>query len=302
MQRFFLIFIALFVVASLPWQAQAQATDWTLDDYEQLVRETLAAAQRNDEIGVREAGERLISISHVQTPGGEVLPVDNSWLVEELDNPSLNMRRIREHMGIVVEVLTSARSSSPDDLQRLRDILSRRPYDLIDPNQPNRGFDPPNLDFFSFAWIGDCLVILGWLSVGGMIIYIIMMFRRNVSSTTKRAKNKAAELAPILLPSTSAKAIEKADQEAFSGDFRTAVRYLYLSTLLWLAERNALAFDRTLTNHEVLAALPPGSTLYKRLAPVIQTFDRVWYGFKEIDQAAFETYRQQVTQLREGRS
>jgi len=70
---------------------------------------------------------------------------------------------------------------------------------------------------------------------------------------------------------------------------------------LWLEERGVLRYDRTLTNREVLEAVPTGSPLRGRLAPVVQTFDRVWYGFDEIDQAAFDAFRQQVAGLREGR-
>jgi hypothetical protein len=76
------------------------------------------------------------------------------------------------------------------------------------------------------------------------------------------------------------------------------VRYLYLSALLWLDERDHLRYDRALTNREYLERVRNNPALRTRLAPVIETFDRVWYGHAALDAQAFAAYQEQIEALR----
>jgi hypothetical protein len=46
------------------------------------------------------------------------------------------------------------------------------------------------------------------------------------------------------------------------------------------------------------AASCDNPALRARLGPIIETFDRVWYGYAPIDEAAFAAYRRQVEELR----
>ncbi|RMD73583.1 MAG: DUF4129 domain-containing protein, partial [Chloroflexi bacterium] len=75
-----------------------------------------------------------------------------------------------------------------------------------------------------------------------------------------------------------------------AGDRRSAVRYLYLAALLWLDEQGLLHYDRSLTNREYLQQLRDQRSLRDRLAPVVNTFDAVWYGQQVIDEQAFARY------------
>ncbi len=282
--------------------ALAQTADWTLDEYQQLVREALASAQRNDEIGLRDAAAKLKAITELQAPDGSILPVNNSWLTTELDKSTVNMQRIATRLGTIIEVLTHTNTSDPAALEQLRGILSNPPF--------NYNLDVPDVpvslsggDWLAslFSISKSCLTFLGILAVVILIGYFVVTLRNNsLPAPRKLTSEPNSEELPMV--KSSGEAIQRADQVAQEErDFRKAVRFLYLSTLLWLSERQVLAFDRTLTNREVLAAIPTASPLHARLAPVVQTFDRVWYGFKDIDQAAFEHFRQQVTALREGR-
>src|SRR5438105_3325024 len=89
-----------------------------------------------------------------------------------------------------------------------------------------------------------------------------------------------------------------AQQLAGMGDYRTAMRQLYLSTLLWLDEHAYLRYDRSLTNREYLRALAKAPALRDALQPVVEAFDRVWYGFAPISAPEFERYRNQVDAIR----
>jgi hypothetical protein len=94
-------------------------------------------------------------------------------------------------------------------------------------------------------------------------------------------------------------AAQHASDMARAGDYRRAARMLYLSSLLWLDEHGRLRYDRALTNREYLDRLGDDPTLRERLRPVVETFDRVWYGHTPLDAAGFAAYEGQVAALRE---
>jgi hypothetical protein len=94
-------------------------------------------------------------------------------------------------------------------------------------------------------------------------------------------------------------ALAQAGTLAAGGDYRAAIRYLYLSTLLLLDERRLLRYDRSLTNREVLGQVAGDEALVERLRPVVEEFDRVWYGFAPVDEAEYEDYQRQIEQVRE---
>lgn len=113
-------------------------------------------------------------------------------------------------------------------------------------------------------------------------------------------------------PLTAQSAQQQAQRLAAAGNYRQAVRQLYLSALLSLEERDLLRHDRSLTNRELLeqlhnriasngaaaedvvSQLVPVET---HLQPVIDTFDAVWYGQREPDQQTFERYAQDLDAL-----
>ena len=198
-------------------------------------------------------------------------------------------------------MLTAARTSDPADLAKLRAILNAPPFadQAIPESSGNNPFGWLDWLFDPSQFITGCLTILAIIVVTGVIGYTALAIRGGLKREARRPIANGLEGEERNL--SSVKAIQRADEVAVEGDFRKGVRYLYLSTLLWLEERGVLRYDRTLTNREVLEAVPTGSALRGRLTPVVQTFDRVWYGFDEIDQAAFDAFRQQVAGLREGR-
>lgn len=285
----------------LPMAAFAQAADFSVGEYAQLVREAFAAAQRNDEIGLREVATQLVSIKTVAAADGTSLPVNNQWLADELAEKTPNLQAIEGRLGAQVEVLTAARTSDPADLAKLRAILNAPPFadQAIPESSGNNPFGWLDWLFDPSQFITGCLTILAIIVVTGVIGYTALAIRGGLKREARRPIANGLEGEERNL--SSVKAIQRADEVAVEGDFRKGVRYLYLSTLLWLEERGVLRYDRTLTNREVLEAVPTGSALRGRLTPVVQTFDRVWYGFDEIDQAAFDAFRQQVAGLREGR-
>jgi hypothetical protein len=79
-------------------------------------------------------------------------------------------------------------------------------------------------------------------------------------------------------PGSSGLAIEEASRAAGAGDFRSAVRLVYMGVLLRLDEQDLIRFDGTSTNWEYLARLKKTSPVYELLRPVTVLFDVKWYG------------------------
>jgi hypothetical protein len=98
-------------------------------------------------------------------------------------------------------------------------------------------------------------------------------------------------------PSTSTGARERARLSEGAQDYRSAIRYLYLSSLLTLDERGLIHYDRALTNREHLRQIGDNPQLVKALSPVVHTFDRVWYGFAPVDESLYQDFRQNVERL-----
>jgi hypothetical protein len=99
------------------------------------------------------------------------------------------------------------------------------------------------------------------------------------------------------LPRSAAEARQQARVAAQSGLYRDAVRRLYLAALLQLSEHHLITYERSLTNREVLIRVSGDSPIRPHLEPVIATFDQVWYGVREPDQATFNAYEKEIDTL-----
>lgn len=290
--------------------AQAQsAPPPDLPAYEGLLREAYFAAGRGDRLGVEAVVPRLTDSAGVRLADGTVVPVDNRWLQEALADPQADLEPVAARLGALIDALAAPQSTSdPQALEQLKAILARPPFASEQPAS-----EPGWLERF-FQWLGDLLgglfrpagaainsggELLGWvllalgtLAIVGLLAYAALSLRRGV---VREAVAPGSDLEAGL---TANLALQQAGETARSGDYRTAVRYLYLSSLLWLDEQGMLRYDRALTNREYLAQVRGNSSLHARLTPVVETFDRVWYGHTPIDSDTFESYRRQVDELR----
>ncbi len=97
-------------------------------------------------------------------------------------------------------------------------------------------------------------------------------------------------------PQTPAGARRRAAGSAQAGDYRNAVRNLYLSALLTLEQKGLVPADRSLTNRELLAQVA-ANPLHSHLRPVVETFDDVWYGVQQPDTVTYNAYMGAIDQL-----
>ena len=128
--------------------------------------------------------------------------------------------------------------------------------------QPVGGLSPSDACFWRFCSAIGC----GAFSVA-------------FSPTTARARRTGSRE-----PATAAEARKQASTQAQSGDYRGAVRSLFLSALLHLRENDMLHYLDSHTDRGLLASLPTQSPAHLYLQPVVETFERVWYGIREPDE------------------
>jgi hypothetical protein len=304
-----LVLAATLLAAAAPARAQGQSPD--LATYTLWLREAQAAAGRGDRLGLEAAAERLAAADSVQLSTGAAIDVDNGWLAEALEDADPDLGAIGARLGAILDALALPPSAAPADAQaRLDQILSRPPFLRPEDDQPPAWLRDL-LDWLArtleqllrpvgraasvgaqpIAWV---IGIIGALLLLAVIVYLVRGLRRGiVDEAGSGDHDPEANL-------TAKTALDQAGGLARGGDYRSAVRYMYLSALLWLDEREVLRYDRALTNREYLDRVRDNPALRDRLAPVIDTFDRVWYGHLPIDEATFAAYQRQVEELRQG--
>ena len=158
-----------------------------------------------------------------------------------------------------------------------------------------------------------------WLT----LIVILTIGSGAVLFWLRRRRESAAQLsiplaiAPLPDPSGSTEASERSEDEWFAladrlereGDFRLALRSVYLGLLAGLAQREWLTIRRDRTNRDYLneftrrwrrrpqAALEQRIEIPEKLRGSLRQFDRVWYGSHVPTPEAVATYRQDQREL-----
>lgn len=312
-----LLLLAL-TLASRP--VAAQESPLPLDQYEQLVRAAYAAASRADRIGLDEAASRLTTIRAVALPDGAAAPVDNGWLADELAAEPPAYHAITARLGAILDALgRPASAHDPDALAKLDAVFARPPFasrevpsawthfwnavgnaignffDWLFRNLPSGGQAGAPTPWGRLSPLGWMFLIVGLLLVLGLVIYAVRGVRRALVRDAQVREEAAADDEAI----NAGVAIDRAGEAARAGDYRSAARYLYLSSLLWLDERKLLRYERSLTNREVLEQSRDRPALHQRLTPIVATFERVWYGKRPLDEAGYRQYEQQVRALRD---
>ena len=134
-----------------------------------------------------------------------------------------------------------------------------------------------------------------WLVIGVAIVAMIVgavLLLWESADDAQKAKRKVE-------PETPEEAVDEGRALIAVGNYRGAVRHLFLAALLTLDERNLLQYDATRTNYELLDGAKLGPVIVETLVPVIETFERVWYGFEVVGVAEYETLAGQIERLKQ---
>ncbi len=323
LRRFVLLTIILLLFSALvaTGVAAAPRTDAIpLDQYWDLVeasRQTLADLRGESTETIRAGLDELAvqweSVTEVQLESGETLPLDNGYILSALRAEEPNLVTLTK----TFDMLLAARADYPrarftsKDIQPLNEILARPEFQWKEeaPNPINDWFQKL-WDRFA-AWLdklfpdkevtvtvpGGSLPVWTWLTVLFLALILAYVFRGLFADLVAEAKlNGNGDPDEVL---TADAAFQRAQSLSRGRDYRAAVRYLYLSSLLLLDERGLLRYDRTRTNREYLRTVSDSPELAQPLSEVIDVFDNVWYGYHELDEERFKHYSDRVEELKE---
>ena len=320
------LLITLWLTATLHPSAVAAQDALAVADYWRAVDETqakvaqLAGAPATPETErmrqLAAEADRWRTIVAVVLPDGAQVAVDHSALIAELTAASPDLARVEAQLA----ALATARHNWPDvsftaaDLAPLTSILAQPAFDYTQPEAPAlwRWLMEQWEQFL--AWLEGLLPIPaagepGLLTVplveqvatlvllvllAALVIYVL----RGVLADLAAEASLAPEEQEAGEPLTADTALQRAQARSDEGDYRAAVRYLYLSTLLRLEERGLLRYERALTNREVLRRVAHDPTLATVLRDVVDVFDRVWYGYQPLDGPAYQRYASAVEALK----
>jgi hypothetical protein len=250
-------------------------------------------------------------ISAIALPEGEVIPIDTSYLVALLraDEPSLSFLKSHLITLFTLQRFWPERVFDSEDADYVQTILARPEFQWAE-EKPNPLSEWINrvinwfLKLFKDLFPSDSgsqvNIDLSWLYYIGSTIFIIFLlyyvFRGTFANLVSEAEIEDDTGEDKYL--TAEKAIARAHSLSRQGDLRQAVRYLYLSALFFLEENGVLKYEASKTNREYVQSIADRAPLARSLNRVVETFDKVWYGFRQIDEAAYSKYEEEVKTLR----
>lgn len=304
--------------SQLAVQAQ-DGTPITLAEYWDLVRDTRQAVDQLEakpEATIREGLNALAGqwqeVTAVKLSDDSVIQIDSSYLAAELRRAPPELERLEN----LLDALLHAHEKYPqkvftaEDVNPLNEILARPEFQWQQEQQSLRMPDwLANLydRFLNFVdrviFTTVTLIYEGRIlfQIAGAFLFVFTLFfiARSLSRNLVREAQLAAEGNESDEVLTSKSAFKRAESLSMQGDYRNAIRYLYLSSLLVLDEQGLMRYDRSRTNREYLRSVSSKPELAKPLQDVIDVFDRVWYGFEGVDEQTYQSYVERVDELRE---
>jgi hypothetical protein len=280
------------------------------------------------EEGVRQVRKLLPKSENVEMES-QVVTIDNTWLHEMLASYEIeaNQRKRMEQLteigsrlgaletklGSLNENGREAEAENPKD--RIREVLSRPAY--------REKTDSPITAFIKetrrkiISFIEDVLrkifggvlgqgsgasalyLILIVIALGAALILAVRMLRGR-GSVKRRDQRRTVLGEEIEAGVTSADLAAAALAAARAGDFRTAMRKLYISLLYEMAERDLIEIEAHVTNREYLARVSRFAALASSMRYLTDRFDYFWYGMFPSSEADFKEYMEHYSEAMEG--
>lgn len=268
-----------------------------LEQTEVLVQVALVQSDPDSALESRDAAAELwVDVRQVRTTDSNI-NVDVTWITLPLSvGDSASLERLQRQIRALLDARRRSGSASSEgaSFTALDEVLRDERFQYDDPlvptpiptQLPESDINAPNL---SPEFSQTVLLVIGIILASVVVLY----FARNL-----RVQSAALEASSADEPKTSAGAVDMAESHASARDYRSAMRYLYLSSLLLLNEKGLIHYDSTLTNREHLRQVRNQPQLYDLLRRVVNTFEEVWYGFAPVDETYYRQYVDTVEQLR----
>jgi hypothetical protein len=313
--RFFqFLFIIFFFTTSaagapIPFSGYATRIERAQAGMGELVESDMPADRLIERLS---AIKRLVPKQQEVQFDSQVVRVDNSWLhiaidgVAKIPGDDVEGRRstlteISERLSTLHERIRQSQqvAHAGDQRAQLDRILARPEYHLDKEQEslikrfldglleeiirllrrfsfsPGGEPDLPNAGLLSGFRI--LLVIIVFVASAIGAIYLIEHLRR------KRRQEEAKEMREVLgeeiaADVTSGDLLAAAAELARQGDYRTAIRRVYIALLLDLERRGKLPLHPSKTNRDYLNAMRSEGKIYPTFSMMTRAFEMIWYG------------------------
>ncbi len=244
--------------------------------------------------------QQWAGIDSVQVDGATIT-LDLAWINDALANGNpAQIEKLRRYIEALLNDhahQTTPPGNSGASLAALKQVLndSRFQYAQITPTplptpEPSQSTSSAPASDSASLPSQIILIVLGVIAV----VVVLSFIARSINVQSAELKTSAGED-----PTNFAEARERADNLEAARDYRSAIRYLYLSSLLLLDEHRLIHYDASLTNREHLRQISAKPQLFEALRQAINTFEDVWYGFQPVDEDFYQQYRRSIDHLRQ---
>jgi predicted transcriptional regulator len=195
----------------------------------------------------------------------------------------------REFRSVGYDSVKAVNSDKGFYYKRYMDSLLRATQFKV--QKPRRRVDLSGSDFFS-----SIFGIIFWILAIGLFVYLVYrLFLSNSSFLSRSRKNIASDIAVVEEENTS-------DPDSLlrnairNGNYRLAVRYLYLQSLQRLSEKKFIEINTNKTNYEYVMEVRRHKFANEFASLTIQ-YEYVWYGEYPVDERLFEQIQGSFTQF-----
>jgi hypothetical protein len=275
---------------------------------------------------------QLVPAQEMVEHEGRRLSVNNTWLhmaldgYEAEDDPQAKKAKLAEigdrltalDASLIRAAETSLQiDSNPNSRERLREILNRPEYHEKKESRLAafikeirtkvinflaeiwRAFGRMLQKVFGSGAEGSIVSMILMIVVLGVLVYFIVLLVMQIRPRRKKARKRTVLGEEIEATATPGDLFEAAMAAARAGDFRGAVRKLYISLLYELSERNLIELEANATNHEYLTRLSQYGALVPPLSEMTDRFDVSWYGLLPTTPEEFAAYVARYKEARE---
>ena len=214
---------------------------------------------------------------------------DDESIVEEEATTYYPDTLRRELRSIVYDSVQAVNSDKGFYYKRYMDSLLRATQLKV--RKPRRNVDLSGSDFFS-----SIFGFIFWIIAIGLFGYLVYrLFLSNSSFLSRNRKNIASDIAVIEEENIN-------DPDSLlrnaikAGNYRLAVRYLYLQSLQRLSERKFIEINTNKTNYEYVTEIRK-HRFANEFASLTLQYEYVWYGEYPVDERLFEQIQNGFTQF-----
>ena len=195
----------------------------------------------------------------------------------------------REFRAIEFDSVQAVNSDKGFYYKRYMDSLLRATQFKV--QKPRRSVDLSGSDFFS-----SIFGIIFWILAIGLFGYLVYrLFLSNSSFLSRNRKNIASDIAVVEEENASDPDLLLRNAIR-NGNYRLAVRYLYLQSLQRLSEKKFIEINSNKTNYEYVMEVRRHK-FANEFASLTLQYEYVWYGEYPVDERLFEQIQGSFTQF-----